>query len=59
MTRSIVLAYVGFRLDNHPACDSVCGFTLENRAQQLARDYLSVAIVEIADKDPTQLIPAL
>jgi hypothetical protein len=54
-----MLADVGFRLDDDPTCDSVSRLALEYRAKQLARDNLGVAIVEIASKNPTQLIPAL
>src|SRR6185312_4743110 len=46
VTRKVVLAEVGFRLHDASRRDTVGRAALEHRAEQLARDDLSRAIVE-------------
>jgi hypothetical protein len=47
MTREIMFADIGFRLDDASRGDAVPRATLENGAQQIARDQLGLAIVEV------------
>ena len=51
MAREVVFAEVCLRLDDNTTGDPIGGFTLENGTEHVARNELSVTLIEVAPQD--------